>query len=647
MTQSIRHVNNQQIWISFSFLPLLFLTICTTAAFGDEYYNVKSIDKPEGQRGETGGITFTPEGNLVILQHKGGRVFKRNSSGEWRLFAEGLHEPQGIFAPEEDVLYVMQRPELTKLVDTTGDGFADRHETVSNDFGMSGNYHEFAFGPAVGPDGNFFVALNTASNGAGIWDKDELRGEFKQEGRPGRMYSAVPYRGWVLKITPSGETIPWALGFRSPAGIDFDSEGRLFVNDNQGDWLGTNRLYHVKRGHFYGHVSSLVWKPGFEGNPLKLPVKKLDSMRTKPTIKYPYGSMSNSPSQILEVRKSGNFGPYEGQLLVGELNHPRIMRIMLDNVAGHLQGAVATFIDGDIGIGNHRLTFGPDNNLWVGKTARKSGWTGSRGLKRVSWTGKTPFDVQSMKLKPNGFELTFTKPVDAEAASSPEHYKFSRYYYEYHRKYGSKKYDQKSVGVTDLRISSDQQTVQVQLEELKPGYIYDLRMGDISSRNGEELYNDRLAYTLNYLPDGTTATPQFKPAEPISFGTLKDNQLQAENYSYKQNVKAIDDNNRNFTGNGYVDPQGTRGRISWTLTDVPENIGSLRIRYALGDNKRPMNLEVNSKTKTIPFTGTGDWNNWETIDVDVQLKKGKNKISLVPGDRSGPNIDAIEFLPVD
>ena len=43
----------------------------------------------------------------------------------------------------------MQRPELTRVKDTDGDGTADEYETVFDGFGMSGNYHEFAFGPAI------------------------------------------------------------------------------------------------------------------------------------------------------------------------------------------------------------------------------------------------------------------------------------------------------------------------------------------------------------------------------------------------------------------------------------------------------------------------------------------------------------------
>ena len=44
-------------------------------------------------------------------------------------------------------VYCVQRGELTRLIDTDGDDRADRYETVCDSWGVSGNYHEFAFGP--------------------------------------------------------------------------------------------------------------------------------------------------------------------------------------------------------------------------------------------------------------------------------------------------------------------------------------------------------------------------------------------------------------------------------------------------------------------------------------------------------------------
>ncbi|MDZ7692828.1 MAG: hypothetical protein U5K69_17160 [Balneolaceae bacterium] len=85
---------------------------------------------------------------------------------------------------------------------------------------MSGNYAEFAYGPEIDAEGNMYISLNTASAMAGTYEI--MRGEFSPIGRKGRMYSAVPYRGWVMKVKPDGTTIPWASGLRSPNGLELD-----------------------------------------------------------------------------------------------------------------------------------------------------------------------------------------------------------------------------------------------------------------------------------------------------------------------------------------------------------------------------------------------------------------------------------------
>ena len=104
--------------------------------------------------------------------------------------------------------------------------------------------------------------------------------------------------------------------------MNFDSAGRLWATDNQGDWLGTSKLFHVKEGNFYGHPASLVWTGQWEvgRNPLKVPPAEFDAQRKRAAVLFPQGSMANSPTQMLTDTTDGEFGPFAGQLLVGEMN---------------------------------------------------------------------------------------------------------------------------------------------------------------------------------------------------------------------------------------------------------------------------------------------------------------------------------------
>ena len=478
---------------------------CTEQSADDgPAYVVETIDTPPGLIPEVGGLDVMPDGRLVGVFHRGEVMIYDAETQEWSVFAQGLHDPLGVKAVSNHEVLVTQRPELTRLTDTDRDGKAERYDTVTDDFGMSGNYHEFAFGPAEGPNGDLFISLNTASKFAGVWDI--MRGPFDPEGRPGRMYAAVPYRGWVMRYHPASDSLePFASGFRSPNGLVFDQEGRLFSTDNQGDWLGTSKLYHVQQDHFYGHPQSLVWEEDFDDiQPLDLPVPVLNTMRTRASVLFPQGILANSPTQPVIDTTGGQFGPFEGQMLIGEMNHPRILRVMLEEVDGAMQGAVTTLIDSStahdsrpLRIGNNRLAFGPDGTLWVGQTDH--GWPGDQGLQRVRWTGGTPTEVAEMTLTTNGFDLHFTTPVQPETVRPDSAVQFTRYYYEYHQEYGSDQMDVQSVPVTNVEVSPDRRTVSVALGELVPGYVYQMDLHGVTAADGTPIAHPTLYYTLNRL----------------------------------------------------------------------------------------------------------------------------------------------------
>lgn len=287
-----------------------------TPAFGGGF-EVQRIDIPKDQDPQIGGLTVMQDGRIAACFHEGDLRIYDPVNDSWTTFATGLQEPLGLLEEKPGTFVVMQRCELTRVIDRDGDGTADRFDNLFDNFGVSGNYHEYAFGPAISPEGDYFIALNVASGLGTI--SQEVRGGFLKTGFPrkgfyqtdwrkqrdaiGRMYSRVPWRGWVLKIDPeSGEMTPWASGFRSPDGIGFDNKGNLYVSDNQGDWRGTSPLYHVERGGFYGHPASLPWEEGYDGgDPLEIPVEELDARRTPAAILFTQGSMANSPTQMIPI----------------------------------------------------------------------------------------------------------------------------------------------------------------------------------------------------------------------------------------------------------------------------------------------------------------------------------------------------------
>ena len=308
------------------------------------YYDIENIALPDVEP-SADGLAVMPDGRVVVAFYNGSVWFYDARTKAWSMFAEGLHTPLGVLPLSNREVLVMQMPELTLLVDRDGDGRADLYKTVSDDFGLSGNYAEFAFGPVRDAEGSLYFSLGTGSNmGAPL--TSEVRGFLNPLGSWGRMTSPVPYRGWIMKVTPDGKTIPWAAGLREPNGLGIDPQGRLFAIDNQGDWVGSGSFYRIEQGKFYGHAPDLIWREDFQGGKQSLdtPVAELDRLRTRASVIFPYGDMSNSPTQPVWDATGGQFGPFTGQAFLGEMNQQYLMRVMLEDVDGETQGAVTPFL---------------------------------------------------------------------------------------------------------------------------------------------------------------------------------------------------------------------------------------------------------------------------------------------------------------
>lgn len=460
---------------------------------------VDTIETPEGLTAEVAAMDFLPDGRLVVTFMRGEIMVYDPKKNEWKVFATGLHEPLGLKVISENEMLVMQLPELTRVKDTDNDGKADLFETIYDGFGMTGNYHEFTYGPVEDKVGNLYFALNSSSSGGGVFP--EIRGDSVGEGRSpiGRpMFSIVPYRGWIMKLTKNGEIIPYASGFRSPNGLGIDANDRLFVTDNQGDWVGTSPLYHVKKGGFYGHPGSLVWTDGWDkGNPFMLPSDSLDKMREKAAVLFPHNIIANSPTQPVLIKNHKKLKAFDGQFIVGEMNQERLVRVMLEEVNGVIQGAVTPFIDGNgLRKGNNRLAFAPDGSLWVGQTDH--GWLGDRGIQRISFLDKVKFDIVKVSLIENGFDIIFTEPLELDHSVDLSNYvNIRRYNYHYHQKYGSDVTNLKQLPTHSYKLLDRGKKLQIHLKEITPSFVYEITLDSIFNKEKTDtLLNKVIAYTV-------------------------------------------------------------------------------------------------------------------------------------------------------
>jgi hypothetical protein len=214
--------------------------------------------------------------------------------------------------------------------------------------------------------------------------------------------------------------------------------------------------------------------------------------------------MGQSAAGIACDTTGGKFGLFQNQLFVGDQTHSTVMRVYLEKVKGHYQGACFPFRQG-FGSGSLSLLLTSDGSMFVGGTNR--GW-GSRGpqpysLDRLNWTGKTPFEIHEMHALPSGFELTFTEPVDAATAGDPKSYKLSTYTYIYQSAYGSPEVDQTEPKITKIEVAPDGKKVRLTIDKLQEGHVHEIHLDGVRSSAGKPLLHPAAYYTLNYLPDLT------------------------------------------------------------------------------------------------------------------------------------------------
>lgn len=459
-------------------------------------YRVETIPLPDGVAFGVGGLGFANDGTLFVCTREGEVWTLANN--KWKLFANGLHEPLGIYVdPKSSQVFVVQRPELTELIDENGDGRADRFRTVCDTWGLTNNYHEYAYGPVRDSKGNFYGTLNTSLSWPGWAGSDQWDIARVHDGKMGR---AAKYRGWAFRVSPDGTFEPWSSGLRSPAGIGINKADELFCTDNQGDWVATSCLHVLRKGDFHGHPSSLTDHPDYAGVDLDtISIEKYGQLREPAAVNFPHGDLANSPGEPVVDDTGGRFGPFAGQMFVGDQTRSNVFRVVLDKVQGQYQGCAINFID-HLQTGIVRSRFAADGSLWVGQTGR--GW-GSRGrttfgLERIVWDGETvPFAIHSVRLTTDGFDVRFTRPADPKRAADKAAYRIERWHYKHHPGYGSPKFEQARVTVRDIQLSADRMTARIKMP-LRTGTMYQFTI-DVAAADGAVMSSRVAWYTLNRL----------------------------------------------------------------------------------------------------------------------------------------------------
>jgi len=433
--------------------------------------------RPDSFKPKVGGMDFKSDGRLVVSTwDAAGSVYILDNvhTGDTtkmkaKRIAFGLAEPLGVKVVN-DTIYVMQKHEITRLIDTNGDDIIDEYHTLCDDWKVSSNFHEFGFGLAY-KDGNFYATLATAINPGGASTQPQ-----------------IPDRGKVIKVNKNtGKLTFVASGLRTPNGIGIGYKGDLFVADNQGDWLPSSKIVHVREGAWFGSRS--VDPEGTK-----------DKKENHPVVWLPQDEIGNSPSTPLAL----DLGPYKGQMIHGEVTHGGIKRVFVEEINDQLQGCVFRFIQG-LEAGVNRLTWGPDGSLYVGGIGNPGNWGQAGklhyGLQRLVYNNKSTFEMLAVRAKSNGMEIEFTEPLEEGDGWNTGHYEVKQWYYKPTIEYGGPKLNEKKLTIKSASVSDDRKKVFLEFDGQKDNHMIYIRLKKrFVSENNHSIWSTEAWYTMNFVP---------------------------------------------------------------------------------------------------------------------------------------------------
>ncbi len=467
---------------------------------GDGPYVVDTITEPVPNPYNTrtfmGGFDFFSDGRAAICTFHGDVwiVSGLNDSLaklEWRRFASGMFQPLGLKIVK-DVVYVLGRDQITRLVDLNKDGEADLYENFNNDIIVTPNYHEFCLDLHTDTAGNFYFA----------------------KGAPWEPEVTSIHQGCLFKVSKDGSKLEIvATGFRAPNGMTVGPHNEITVSDNQGHWMPSSKLNWVEKGGFYGMTPSAqrVLQMTHAGtnitaNPSDPEQRRAHNFKAwgdpkvptpvsydKPFVWLPMSMDNSSGGQVWA--NTSKWGALKDQLLFMSYGKCTLFEVMPDVVDGVRQGAMIQFpLKFQSGLMRGRVN-PKDGQVYV---AGLKGWqnnaTREGGFYRVRYTGTPVRMPVGYHVTANGFQLTFSTALNPKSAGDPGNYSIERWNYHWTGAYGSpdfsvsepavKKHDR--LDAKSVKVSPDGKKITIEVDDMRPADQYMFKY-NVDAADGTQL----------------------------------------------------------------------------------------------------------------------------------------------------------------
>ncbi len=282
-------------------------------------------------------------------------------------------------------------------------------------------------------------------------------------------------------------------GLREPNGLVMGPDGELFATDNDGEWVPSNKLVHIRKDGFYGMCVGTSWDANL--------------VISRPAVWFP--QLLRSPGQPVLPHS----GIYRDQMVVGDYALLTLSRIFLEKVGGNYQGALFPFSGGLIS-GALRLAVDDKESLYMGEIEIESteGWFYKGdpkyrpnhvgfGLQKIIHSSDSAFEMLAIRATEKGFAVEFTLPV-GEMAGDPTNYRIQQWRYEPTFNYGGPMLDLETLPVTTTIVSKSDKVVVLEIPGLKTDRVVHIQLHkDFRSATGKKPWVYEAWYTLNAIPN--------------------------------------------------------------------------------------------------------------------------------------------------